>query len=182
MNLVFTIIALVTLASALAAMCLRNLVHCVLCLTVTFTGIALTYLHLNAQFIGFAQIMVYIGAVSVLIIFALLMTRGGKELNIRDWNPRHIFLGLSIGGLSFAVLMAGILKSNFVNSKAQTPKSESVRSMGESLLHDYVLPLEALALLLTVALIGAALLAMPERKGSNVSPDVKSETKGALPE
>lgn len=179
MNLVFAIIALVTLASALAAMCLRNLVHCVLCLTVTFTGIAMTYLHLSAQFVGFSQMMVYIGAVSVLIIFALLMTRGGQELTLRDWNPRHYFLGLSVGGVSCAILVVGIFKSTITNNEAPALKTESVRTMGASLLNEYVLPLEALALLLTVALIGASLLAMPERKRPNVAPETNPATKGA---
>ena len=118
--------------------------------------------------------MVYIGAVSVLVIFALLMTRGGKELNVRHWNPRHWFFGLSVGLLSFAVLVGGILKSSMSKLKAPEQKIESVRAIGESLLHEYVLPLEALALLLTVALIGAALLAMPER-----SVPAKPTSKGA---
>ena len=77
MSLFFIITALITMASAIAAMTLRNLVHCVLCLTVTFAGIALVFLQLGAEFIGFSQILVYIGAVSILMLFALLMTRGG---------------------------------------------------------------------------------------------------------
>jgi NADH-quinone oxidoreductase subunit J len=178
MNLVFAIIALITLASAIAAMCLRNLVHCVLCLTVTFTGIAMTYLQLSAQFVGFSQIMVYVGAVSVLVIFALLMTRGGNELNLRDWNPRHWLIGLGTGLLTFGVMATGIFKSSLTRSAAPDSKTESVKTIGESLLNEYVLPLEALALLLTVALIGAALLAMPERKTASSPQSDRPQTKG----
>lgn len=178
MNLIFAIIALITLASAIAAMCLRNLVHCVLCLTVTFTGIAMTYLQLSAQFVGFSQIMVYVGAVSVLVIFALLMTRGGSELNLRQWNPRHWVIGLGAGLLTFGVMLAGIFKSSLSRNVAIETKTESVKTIGESLLNEYVLPLEALALLLTVALIGAALLAMPERNTASQTPAGKPQAKG----
>ena len=178
MNLVFAIIALITLASAIAAMCLRNLVHCVLCLTVTFTGIAMTYLHLSAQFVGFSQIMVYVGAVSVLVIFALLMTRGGNELNLREWNPKHWSIGLGTGLLTFGILLAGMFKSSLLQTASLESKTESVKSIGESLLNEYVLPLEALALLLTVALIGAALLAMPERRTASATHTTKPQAKG----
>src|SRR5436305_10941750 len=71
----FTILAALTLVSAIGAMSLRNLVHCALCLIVTFAGLAALFLRLNAQFVGFAQILVYIGAVAILILFAILLTR-----------------------------------------------------------------------------------------------------------
>ena len=74
----FTILAVLTLASAVAAMSLRNLVHCALMLMVTFAGLAAFYLQLDAQFVGFAQILIYIGAVAILIVFAILLTRGSE--------------------------------------------------------------------------------------------------------
>src|SRR5207302_395114 len=74
MTLPFAILAVVTLAGAIAAMSLRNLVHCALCLVATFGGLAGLFLQLGAQFVGLAQILVYIGAVAILIVFALLLT------------------------------------------------------------------------------------------------------------
>src|SRR5947209_20568270 len=71
----FLILAALTLVSAVAAMSLRNLVHCALCLIVTFGGLAALFLGLDAQFVGFAQILVYVGAVAILILFAILLTR-----------------------------------------------------------------------------------------------------------
>ena len=71
----FISIAVLTLASAVAAMSLRSLVHCALMLMVTFAGLAAFYLQLGAQFVGFAQILIYIGAVAILIVFAILLTR-----------------------------------------------------------------------------------------------------------
>jgi len=68
MNFIFAIIASVTIAAAVAAMSLRNLVHCALALAVAFAGLAAVYLQLGAQFVGFTQILVYIGAVAILIV------------------------------------------------------------------------------------------------------------------
>src|SRR5436189_1460758 len=79
MTATFAILALVTVVSAVAALSLRNLVHCALALAVTFAGLAGLYLRLDAQFIGFAQILVYIGAVAILIVFAILLTRGAES-------------------------------------------------------------------------------------------------------
>ena len=78
MTVPFAIIAFLTLASAVAAMSLRNLVHCALTLMVTFAGLAALYLQLGAQFVGFAQILVYLGAVAILIVFAILLTRASE--------------------------------------------------------------------------------------------------------
>ena len=81
MTVSFTIIALLTIASAVAAMTLRSLVHCALALTVTLSGLAAFYLQLDAQFVGFAQILVYIGAVAILIVFVL------SDYFSRPWQP-----------------------------------------------------------------------------------------------
>src|SRR5260370_8037904 len=78
MTVPFTIIAIITIGSAIAAMTLRNLVHCALALVGAFAGLAALYLQLDAQFVGFAQILVYVGAVAILIVFAILLT-GGSE-------------------------------------------------------------------------------------------------------
>ena len=76
MSIVFYLLAALTVAGGLAAMLLRNTVHCALALTVAFAGLALLFLNLDAQFAGFAQILVYIGAVAILVVFAILLTRG----------------------------------------------------------------------------------------------------------
>jgi len=76
MSVAFYLIAALTLAGGLAAVLLKNTVHCALALTVAFAGLALLFLQLDAQFAGFAQILVYIGAVAILVVFAILLTRG----------------------------------------------------------------------------------------------------------
>jgi NADH-quinone oxidoreductase subunit J len=159
----FALIALLTIASAVAAMSLRNLVHCVLALTVTFAGLAAFYLQLDAQFVGFAQVLVYVGAVAILIVFALLLTRGAEP-------PQQSILSSGwVAGLGVAVVVFGVLSGMIVSSKALTDKlpaepAATVRQIGDQLMTKYILPLEVVGLLLTAALIGAVIIAMPERK------------------
>jgi NADH-quinone oxidoreductase subunit J len=89
-----------TVAGALAAVLLKNTVHCALALTVAFAGLALLFLKLDAQFAGFAQILVYIGAVAILVVFAILLTRGSEtpkdgvysKFPLAGWRLRRRFL------------------------------------------------------------------------------------------
>src|SRR3989454_1325620 len=104
------ILALLTLVGAVAAMSLRNLVHCALALTVAFAGLAALYLQLDAQFVGFAQILVYIGAVAILIVFAILLTRGSEA-------PQQSILSPSwIAGLAVAAAVFGLLAFTITSS------------------------------------------------------------------
>ena len=102
MNLIFYLIAALTVAGSLAAMLLKNTVHCALALTVALAGLALLFLNLDAQFAGFAQIMVYIGAVAILVVFAILLTKGSETpkdgVFSRSWP-----MGLVIAAAVFAV-------------------------------------------------------------------------------
>src|SRR5512146_3283586 len=97
MTLTFALIAVVTIAAAVAALSLRNLVHCALSLTVAFAGLAAAYVQLGAQFVGFAQVLVYVGAVAILIVFAILLTRGSEP------HPQPIFSSTWLVGAGVAV-------------------------------------------------------------------------------
>src|SRR5438132_13762739 len=112
MTATFTMLALITVASALAALSLRNLIHCALALTVTFAGLAAFYLQLDAQFVGFAQILVYIGAVAILIVFAILLTRGSEQ------PQQGIFSRSWLIGIAIAVIVFGVLSRMILSSKA----------------------------------------------------------------
>ena len=87
MSSVFWILAALTVLGALAAVMLKNTVHCALALTVAFAGLALLFLQLDAQFAGFAQILVYVGAVAILVVFAILLTRGSETPKDRYLQP-----------------------------------------------------------------------------------------------
>lgn len=166
MTAAFAIIAALVVVSAVAVMSLRNLVHCALCLVGTFAGLAAIYLQLDAQFVGLAQILVYIGAVAILIVFAILLTRSSEPPHQPVVSPSW-WMGVAIAVLTFGSLAAMVLSSFLVLSPAQ-PKTDvaadvAVKSIGTKLMTEYVLPLEVIALLLTAAMIGAVIIAMQEK-------------------
>ncbi len=165
MNLIFILLALVTLAGAIAAMSLRNLVHCALCLVLAFGGLAALFLQLDAQFVGLAQILVYIGAVAILIVFAVLLTRSSETPQqpavTSSWVMGTGVAVLTFGSLAMAVL-ASLVVPAAANPKTDVTADVAVKRIGEKLMTDYVLPLEVVALLLTAALIGAVIIAMRE--------------------
>jgi len=163
MSPVFYIIAVLTLAGGLAAILLKNLVHCVLALTVAFAGLALLFLALDAQFAGFAQVLVYIGAVAILIVFAILLTRS-SELPREGVFSRTWFVGLVIATAVFAVLGWAVLQSVRAVPQQTAVPAVTVHDIGNALVGRYVLPLEIVALLLTAATIGAVIVAMHEKE------------------
>jgi NADH:ubiquinone oxidoreductase subunit 6 (subunit J) len=162
MNAWFVVLAALTLVGAWAAMTLRNLVHCALALAVTFTGIGTLYLALGAQFLGLAQLLVYVGAIAVLIVFVVLLTRGG------DSEPpqpiRTAFQGVLTAAALFGVLAWTLFHSFAMHDTGQTAPPPGVRQLGTELMNGYVLPLEVIGLMLTAALIGAAIVAIKEKQ------------------
>ena len=176
----FAILAGLTAGSAIAAMTLRNLVHCALCLALTFAGLAALFLQLNAEFVGFVQLLVYVGAVAILIVFAILLTRGAEPPSpapIATATP----WGVGIAVAAFATMAGAVLKSPEIARRLAVAAAKadalpaigppspvvpaiSVKSLGERLMGEYVLPLEVLGLLLTAAMIGAVIIAMQERR------------------
>lgn len=183
MTFPFLIIAAVTVGAAIAAMALRDLVHCALSLVVTFAGLAALYLQLNAEFVGLVQILVYVGAVTILIVFAILLTRGtdpAPPASIGTSTPWAV----SIAVAAFVVMAGAVVKSGAVVREGMSLKGAalpasvqpvagaavaasapgvSVKGLGQKLMAEHVVPLEVLGLLLTASMIGAVIVAMPER-------------------
>ena len=162
MSLVFLALSIVTLVGGVAAISLRNLVHCALALTVTFAGLAALYLQLDAQFAGFAQILVYIGAVAILIVFAILLTRGSESGSQSVFSAGWLW-GVAVAVAVFAVLSGMILSSKALLRGLPPPHPVTVNQIGDQLMTKYILPLEVLGLLLTAALIGGVIIAMREQ-------------------
>jgi len=163
MTLSFAIIAVLIIAAATAAMTMRNLVHSALAVAVAFAGLAAAYLQLDAQFVGLAQILVYVGAVAILIVFAVLLTRGGeapeKSVFSASW-----FWGVAIATSVFA-LLAFAINHSFASQRQLPPQpAATVEQIGKDLMTKFVLPLEVIGLLLTAALIGAVIIAMREEQ------------------
>ena len=165
MSIVFYLVSALAVAGALAAVLLKNTVHCALALTLAFAGLALLFLDLDAQFAGFALILVYIGAVAILIVFAILLTRGSETPKDGVYS-RNWLAGLVIAAAAFSVLGWAVLQSVNALPNETTIPAVTVHDIGNALVGRYVLPMEIVALLLTAATIGAVIVAMHEKDGA----------------
>lgn len=164
MTVTFFILVALTLVGAVAALALRNLVHCALALAAALAGLAAIYLLLGAEFVGLAQILVYVGAVAILIVFAILLTGSRPELLPEGISGSPI-AGIVVAAAVFAILAWAVVSFGAVSSS--TPSAlppDEMRRIGEALMHRFVLPLEVMALMLTAALIGAVILALEEKQ------------------
>ena len=166
MTLALIITALVTVLAAATVMSLRNLVHCALAMAVAFSGVAALYLQLNAEFVGFAEILVYVGAIAILIVFAILLTRSGetpeKSVLTSGW-----LAGVAVSAMVFTLLGWAVLSSSMLPKEIATAPAAPVKNIGDALMSKFVLPLEIVGLVLTAAMIGAVIIALKEDKRDN---------------
>jgi NADH:ubiquinone oxidoreductase subunit 6 (subunit J) len=164
MSATFLILAAITLIGACAAMMLRGLVHCALAVAIAFAGLGTLYLNLGAQFLGLAQLLVYVGAIAVLIVFVILLTRGGDSDSPPLPQTALPITGLLVVACIFAVLAWAVFNSFAVHPAGTPATPATVRELGAVLMDGYVLPLEVIGLMLTAALIGAVIIAMKEKQ------------------
>ena len=158
-SVAFLVIAIITLSGALAAATLRKLIHAALCLVIAFVGLAAFFFLLGAEFVGLVQVFVYVGAVAVLIVFTILLTR--REVNGTggiNWGGAIVALAV-FGGLLWT-----ILKTKSLAIPAPEIEPLTVKRIGEVLMTDFVWPLQCVGLVLTAALIGALVLVMEEKR------------------
>jgi len=159
MTLTFLILAALTIAGVAAAMAMKNLIHCVLALTLGFLGLAALYLQLGAQFVGFTQILVYVGGVAILAVFAIMTTQSAEPVMHGD-RPSGWIAGSMTALAVFALLAAAILRSGMRGRVLPPQPVVPARAIGFALMQGYVLPLEIMGLLLTAAMIGAVIVAL----------------------
>jgi len=155
----FIVIAISTLAAALAAATLRKLMHAALSFAVALVGVAAFFFWLGAEFVGLALVFIYVGAVAVLIVFTILLTR-------RDTGKDHGFnwAGAIIAAAVFGGLTWAILNTQSLSIVAPHTPALTVKRIGVALMTTYVWPLQCVGLLLTAALIGALILVLEEKQ------------------
>lgn len=156
LTIVFLIVAVVTLVAALMVVTTRSLVHSALFLVATLFGVGVLYVLLNAGFFAVAQVLIYIGAIAILFIFAVMLTRKvmqdtGPSVNTNWMWAALISLGM-FGGLIYAL--------NQWSGFSKTPptlanEAGQISALGTALVNAYVLPFEVASVLLVAAMIGA---------------------------
>lgn len=161
---VFYALGTVTLLGALGVVFFQNVVHSALSLTASFIGIGCIYFSISADFMGAVQLLVYGGAVAILIVMAIMLTR--RE-DMAHSNPSAGLLGkmgaFIVAGMFCVVMMGAVMLSSFKD--AQVELGDSVTGIADLMLTRYLLPFETAGVLLLIAMIGAIILA----KGANES-------------
>ncbi len=165
--ILFLILALVAVATALGMLFSRNAVYSALFLVLNFVTVAVFYILLSAPFIAMAQITVYAGAIMVLFLFVIMLL-GAESLPKGDalpWQkPLAATLAVILALESAYLLVTRARPSGDVFPPEESVNAvESIRQLGLSLFSDYLLPFEVTSILLLVAMVGAILLAKKEK-------------------
>jgi NADH-quinone oxidoreductase subunit J len=164
-EVVFVVLSVLATGSALLAMTSRRLVHAALWLVVTLGAVAGCFVLMTAEFVAWVQVLVYVGAVVVLVVFALMLTRQGREggdgttaeVTANRWTAAVLGLVASVG--LGATTIAG-----FGGERIEGRRIGTAASIGGALFTDWVLPFEILSGVLLAALVGAIVLS---RSGSD---------------
>lgn len=155
----FWIIAFVTLGSALAVVYLTNIVHSALALILTFLGIAGIYLTLYADFLAAIQVLVYGGAVSILIVFGImLINRGEGRMCETNTFGKYKYTALIVVAALFGVISYFIIRTPWQVETGEI-STDSLGQIADVLFNNFVIPFELAAILLTVSMVGAIVIA-----------------------
>jgi len=164
MILTLFFIGLLIIGAAAAAMLSRNLIHSALLLVGAWAGIAAFYLWAGAEFVAFAQVLIYVGAVSMVVLFAVLLTRQGAASAPVEYDSlKRIVYGLVTAGGVAGVMIGAILGSPLeVNIPSPAP-TLTVKQMGALLMGPHAAALLIIGVILTVALLGAIVIAAVDK-------------------
>jgi len=158
-EIIFILMMLVTVCGALATVLMSSMIYALIGLIVTMFGIAGLYVFLNAPFIAMMQILIYVGAICILIVFAVMIA-GPHYLRRRppkEWRrPGKLIGALVVAAFSFVVFVA-FIKGGF---KSGEVVSVTTKDLGRALFDSYMLPFELISLLIVVSIVGAIMLAL----------------------
>ena len=165
--ILFLVLALVAVATALGMLLSQNAVYSALVLVLNFTTVAIFYLLLGAPFIAMSQITVYAGAIMVLFLFVIMLL-GAEALpkaQVLPWQrPLAIFLAVILAAEgTFLLITKARPTGNVLQPEAVVNTMDNLRAMGMMLFNQYLLPFEVTSILLLVAMIGAITLTKKEK-------------------
>jgi NADH-quinone oxidoreductase subunit J len=157
-NVFFGIIALVAIAAAVRMVTTTNVVHAALYLMVVLASVAAVYIILAAEFIAAAQVLVYIGAIIVLLLFGVMLTRAriGGDVDL-DYDQK--WLGVLVAGLMLAVMSYSLWERYEDVLLPEDREIQRTAEVADSIFATYIVPFEAISVLLLAALIGAIVVA-----------------------
>jgi NADH-quinone oxidoreductase subunit J len=163
-NIVFAILAVAMGVSALRMVTTKNVVHAALFLVIVLAGVAAMYVLLAAEFVAVVQVLVYIGAIVVLFLFGIMLTRArlGEDVDL-DNDQRWI-------GAAVSIFLLGVIGVTLWKAFGQTPldlnndiaagaSGTNTQKVADSLFSDYLIPFEAASIMLLAALVGAVVVA-----------------------
>jgi NADH-quinone oxidoreductase subunit J len=163
--LVFGVLALVAVASAVAMLISRNAVHSALYLVLNFATVGVIYLTLGAPFIALSQIAVYAGAIMVLFLFVIMLL-GGEQYKPSKPRRNHLIFASVLGAIFLVELTLGyfVRYGNMAVPAMQAPGYANPNALGVELFSKYALPFELTSLILLAALVGAIVLTRDGKK------------------
>lgn len=172
-EIAFLLVGLVTLGAALVAVTTRQLVHAALWLVVTLGGLAVEYLLLTAEFIAWVQVLIYVGSVVVLLLFGLMLTKApiGRSPDADSDNRWAALAVVVVAAVALVWVVVDAFRATWIDLDGAAAGSTKVT--GESLFQHWVLPFEALSVLLLAALVGAIVLSR-KAKAESSPPHVNS--------
>ncbi|MFE9459172.1 NADH-quinone oxidoreductase subunit J [Streptomyces californicus] len=175
-EIAFLLVGLVTLGAAVITVTTRQLVHAALWLVVALGGLAVEYLLLTAEFIAWVQVLIYVGSIVVLLLFGLMLTRApvGRSPDADSGN-RPVALGVAVAA---AVALVWVVTDAFRTTwiELDGPAQGSTEVTGAFLFRNWVLPFEALSVLLLAALVGAIVLS--RKRDTDTGTGTRAEATG----
>ncbi len=161
MQIVFLVLAVAAIGSAVGVVTSRNIFYSALLLIACLFMVAGFYVLLEAPFLAAVQVLIYVGAIAVLIIFAVMLTENLMRRE-RAWNEQW-WVALIVAFSLVVVLLYVVFTAQWRVSDAAIP-TDAIAALGQSLMSTYVLPFEVASVLLLMALIGAIVIAREEKK------------------
>jgi NADH-quinone oxidoreductase subunit J len=156
-NVAFGVVAAAMVIAALRVVTTKNLVHAALYLVIVLAGVAAQYILLAAEFVGWVQVLVYIGAIVVLFLFGIMLTRAPMG-NLDDLDNDQRWPALVVS-LFLAGTLGTILVDGFDDAKVEPETVPTTGQLAGSIFRDYVIPFEVVSMLLLAGLIGAVVMA-----------------------
>lgn len=160
--LAFMGLALVAIIGGVLLLNLTKVIHMVVALIFTFVAIAGIYVLLSAEFIAAVQILIYSGAITIIMLFGIMLTRHNDESEPKTGRLRKFLLFLGVVGFAFAVYI-GIYNFNIEQVPTKLHENNTLQ-IGQALYSKYIIPFELTSVLLLVALVGSIILAKNDKK------------------